>query len=73
MTLSTGTQPLWWTMVRPVLNGTRPVTLLYGLGPRAAAQFQGLGHLSGSWRSPYSLGHLYVEQQERVLCHEVPC
>ncbi len=73
MTLSTCTQLLWSTMARPVLSGTCPVKLLYGLGHRAAAQFQ------GSWQSSYSLRHLYVEQQfffsypQRVLCHEVPC
>ncbi len=33
---------LWSTMVRPVLSGTCPVKPLYGLGHRAAAQFQGL-------------------------------
>ncbi|CAI9605549.1 unnamed protein product [Staurois parvus] len=36
---------LWSTMARPVLSGTCPVTPLYGLGHRAAAQFQGLGNL----------------------------
>ncbi len=36
---------LWSTMARPVLSGTCPVKLLYGLGHRAAAQFQGLGNL----------------------------
>ncbi|CAI9620442.1 unnamed protein product [Staurois parvus] len=41
MTLSTCTQRLWSTMVRPVLSGTCPVKPLYGLGHRAAAQFQG--------------------------------
>ncbi|CAI9551013.1 unnamed protein product [Staurois parvus] len=45
MTLSTCTQLLWSTMVRPVLSGTCPVTPLYGLGHRAAAQFQSLGNL----------------------------
>ncbi|CAI9553431.1 unnamed protein product [Staurois parvus] len=45
MTLSTCTQLLWSTMARPVLSGTCPVKLLYGLGHRAAAQFQGLGNL----------------------------
>ncbi len=54
MTLSTCTQLLWSTMARPVLSGTCPVKLLYGLGHRAAAQ---------SWQSSYSLRHLYVEQQ----------
>ncbi|CAI9559343.1 unnamed protein product [Staurois parvus] len=75
MTLSTCTQRLWLTMVRPVLSGTCPVKLLYGLGHGAAAQFQGLGNLL------IHLGHLYVEQQfvfffsdpHRVFCHEVPC
>ncbi len=51
---STCTQLLWSTMARPVLSGTCPVKPLYGLGHRAAAQFQGLG---------YRLRHLYVEQQ----------
>ncbi len=32
-------------MARPVLSGTCPVKPLYGLGHRAAAQFQGLGNL----------------------------
>jgi hypothetical protein len=32
-------------MARPVLSGTCPVIPLYGLGHRAAAQFQGLGNL----------------------------
>ncbi len=32
---------LWSTMARPVLSGTCPVKPLYGLGHRAAAQFQG--------------------------------
>ncbi len=45
MTLSTCTQLLWSTMARPVLSGTCPVKLLYGLGPHAAAQFQGLSNL----------------------------
>ncbi len=45
MTLSTCTQLLWSTMARPVLSGTCPVKLLYGLGHRAAAQFQDLGNL----------------------------
>ncbi len=36
------------------LSGTCPVKPLYGLGYRAAAQFQGLGN---------SLRHLYVEQR----------
>ncbi len=43
MTLSTCTL-LWSTMARPVLSGTCPVKPLYGLGHRAAAQFQGLGN-----------------------------
>ncbi len=50
MTLSTCTQLLWSIMARPVLSRTCPVKSLYGLGHRAAAQFQGLGNL-------------YVEQQ----------
>ncbi len=33
----------WSTMARPVLSGTCPVKPLYGLGHRAAAQFQGIG------------------------------
>ncbi len=45
MTLSTCTQLLWLTMARHVLSGTCPVKPLYGLGHRAAAQFQGLGNL----------------------------
>ncbi|CAI9613914.1 unnamed protein product [Staurois parvus] len=45
MMLSTCTQFLWLTMARPVLSGTCLVKLLYGLGHRAAAQFQGLGNL----------------------------
>ncbi|CAI9592617.1 unnamed protein product [Staurois parvus] len=45
MMLSTCTQLLWSTMARPVLNGTCPIKPLYGLGHRAAAQFQGLGNL----------------------------
>ncbi len=45
MTRSTCTQLLWSTMARPVLSGTCPVKPLYGLGHRAAAQFQGLGNL----------------------------
>ncbi|CAI9579853.1 unnamed protein product [Staurois parvus] len=49
MTLSTCTQLLWSTMARPVLSGTCPVKLLYGLGHCTAAQF------SGSWQSFYSL------------------
>ncbi len=32
-------------MARPVLSGTCPVKPLFGLGHRAAAQFQGLGNL----------------------------
>ncbi len=40
MTLSTCTQLLWSTMARLVLSGTGPVKPLYGLGHRAAAQFQ---------------------------------
>ena len=66
------TQLLWWTMVRPVLSGPGPVRPLYGLGHRAAAQFQGVG-------SSYSLEPLYLEQPffisdpQRVLYHEEPC
>ncbi len=45
MTLSMCTQLLWSTMARPVLSGTCPVKPLYGLGHRAATQFQGLGNL----------------------------
>ena len=45
MMLSTGTQLLWLTMARPVLSGTCPVKPLYGLGHRAAAQFQDFGSL----------------------------
>ena len=45
MTLSMYMQLLWLTMERPVLSGTCLVKLLYGLGHRAAAQFQGLGNL----------------------------
>ena len=45
MTLSMCTQLLWSTMARPVLSGTCPVKLLYGLGHHAAAHFQGLGNL----------------------------
>ncbi len=45
MTLSTCTQLFWSTMARPVLSGTCPVKPLYGLGHRAAAQFQGLVNL----------------------------
>ncbi|CAI9604551.1 unnamed protein product [Staurois parvus] len=45
MTLSTCTQLLWSTMAWPVLSGTCPVKLLYGLCHRSAAQFQGLGNL----------------------------
>ncbi|CAI9548320.1 unnamed protein product [Staurois parvus] len=42
MRLSTCTQLLWSTMVRPVLSGTCPVKPLYGLGHCAAAQFQAI-------------------------------
>ena len=45
MTLSTCTQLLWSTMARPVLSGTCPVKPLYGLGHRAAAQFQRVWNL----------------------------
>ncbi len=45
MMLSMCNQLLWATMARPVLRGTCPVKPLYGLGHRAAAQFQGLGNL----------------------------
>ncbi len=45
MTLSTCTQILWSTMARSVLSGTCPVKPLYGLGHRAADQFQSLGNL----------------------------
>ncbi len=43
--MSARAQLLWATMARPVLSGTCPVKLLYGLGHLAAAQFQGLGNL----------------------------
>ncbi len=56
MTRSTCTQLLWSTMARPVLSGTCPVKLLYGLGHYAAAQFQGLGNLLIAY------AHLFVEQ-----------
>ncbi len=61
MTLSKFTQLFWSTVARPVLSWTCPVKPLYGLGHRAAAQFQGLCNLliaytSGSqprsWRTP---------------------
>ncbi len=42
MMLSKCTQLIWSTMARTVLRGTCPVKPLYGLGHRAAAQFQGL-------------------------------
>ena len=45
MTLSPGTQLIWSTMARPVLRGTCPVKSLYGLGHRAATQFQDFGNL----------------------------
>ncbi len=45
MMLSTCTQLLWLTMARPVLSGTSPFKPLYGLGHRAAAQFQDLGNI----------------------------
>ncbi len=45
LTRSTCTYIFWSTMARPVLSGTCPVKPLYGLGHRAAAQFQGLGNL----------------------------
>ena len=45
ITLSMGTQLLWLTMERPVLSGTCHIKPLYGLGHRAAAQFQGFGNL----------------------------
>ncbi len=59
MMLSTCTQLLWSTMARPVLNGTRPVKPLYGLGSLAPC----CSSVSGSWQSSYSLHHLYVKQQ----------
>ncbi|CAI9603639.1 unnamed protein product [Staurois parvus] len=45
MTVITCTQLLWSTIARPVLSGTCPIKLLYGLGHHAAAQLQGLGNL----------------------------
>ena len=45
MTLSTGIQLLWSTMVKSVLSGSYPVKPLYRLGHHAAAQFQGFGNL----------------------------
>ncbi len=45
ITLGMCTQLLWSTIARTVLNGKCPVKPLYGLGHRAAAQFQGLGNL----------------------------
>ena len=65
MTLNTGIQLLWLTIVRPVLTRTCPVKLLSGLGHHAAAHFQGLDHL-------------YVEQfifsdPQIVHDYEVPC
>ncbi len=65
MTLSTCIQLLWSTMARSVLSRTCPVKLLYGLGHRAAAQFQGLGNLLIAYNSFFQI--------LRVLCHEVSC
>ncbi len=65
MTLSTCTRLLWSTMARSVLSRTCPVKLLYGLGHRAAAQFQGLGNLLIAYNSFFQI--------LRVLCHEVSC
>ncbi len=45
MTLSTCTQLLWSTMVRPVLSWSCPIKLLCSLSHSAVAQFRGLGEL----------------------------
>ncbi len=45
MTLSTCTQLLWSPIARHVMSRICPVKLLYGLGHRAAAQFQDLDNL----------------------------
>ncbi len=48
-------------MARPVVSGTGPVKLLYGLGHHAAAQFQGFGNLLIAYakgRQPAALSSL---------------
>ncbi len=72
MTRSTCTQLLWSTMARPLLSGTCPVKPLYGLGHRAAAQFQGLGNLLIAYTIFMSNKYFFLDPQ-RVICHEVPC
>ncbi|CAI9610143.1 unnamed protein product, partial [Staurois parvus] len=57
MMLRTCPQLLWSTMARPVLSGTCPVKLLYGLRLWSWC----CSSVSGSWPSSYSLGYLYVE------------
>ncbi len=69
----TCTQLLWSTMARPVLSGTCPVKPLYGLGHRAAAQFQGLGNLLIAYTIFMKSNNSFFSDPQRVLCHEVPC
>ncbi len=73
MTLNMCTQLLWSTMARPVLSGTCPVKPLYGLGHRAAAQFQGLGNLLIAYAIFMWSNNSFFHILKRVLCHvELP-
>ncbi len=77
MMLSTCTQLHWSTMARPVLSGTCPVKPLYGLGHRAAAQFQGLENLlyvekrlffhiyRQFFAVRYHVAHTHIERKKR--------
>ncbi len=70
MTLSMCTQFLWSTMARPVLSGTCPVKPLYGLGHRAAAQFQGLGNLLIAYARAVRYDNIYrMDKIKSLLFH----
>ncbi len=70
MTLSMCTQFLWSTMARPVLSGTRPVKPLYGLGHRAAAQFQGLVNLLIAYARAVRYDNIYrIHEMKSLLFH----
>ncbi len=73
MMLSMCTQLLWSTMARPVLSGTCPVKLLYGLGHHAAAHCQGLGNLLIAYAIFMWSNNSFFQILKRVLCHvELP-
>ncbi len=63
-------QFLWSTMARPVLSGTCPVKPLYGLGHRAAAEFQGLRNLLIAYARVVRYDNIYrMDEIKSLLFH----